>query len=212
MPDTSRFVLTAAIAFALLACREKAPPPADSVAVSPAPSSTTSGNDRLLLATAKIALPPAGNAPADLPDPNSMGARLVASYCAQCHPLPLPSMHSATDWPSVVRRMWLRSERLPATFAIRAPDMGERALLLNYLNANALQVSGGTLPPGPGRDQFATVCSRCHALPDPRVHSPQDWLAVITRMERNIERMNVTPITRDQIGLILEYLQRPPPP
>jgi hypothetical protein len=71
---------------------------------------------------------------------------------------------------------------------------------------HALQVTR-ELRPGPGRDEFVMVCSRCHALPDPRMHSPADWLAVYLRMERNMERMNVRPATQEEGVLILSYLQ-----
>ena len=35
-------------------------------------------------------------------------------------------MHSATDWPSVVRRMWLRMDRLPESLHVAVPDQGDR--------------------------------------------------------------------------------------
>jgi mono/diheme cytochrome c family protein len=165
--------------------------------------------DQLILTTAKIGLPPSGISPTDLPDPGSPGANLIATYCAQCHNLPSPGMHSGTDWPSVVRRMWLRMERLPEGFNVQVPDEGGRATMLAYLITNALKVSGSNLPAGRGRAEFAQVCSRCHALPDPRVHSSQDWLAVYLRMERNMERMKVSPPTQAQTGEILTYLQNP---
>lgn len=131
----------------------------------------------------------------------------MGTYCAQCHELPSPGMHSATDWPSVVRRMWLRMDRLPENLRVAVPDQGDRNTMLTYLTTNALKVSGDNLPPGRGRSEFAMVCSRCHALPDPRVHSPQDWLAVFLRMERNMERMKVSQPTRSQTEEILAYLQ-----
>jgi cytochrome c553 len=183
------------------ASRETAPGPPAGVTVAPNP------RDELILATAKIGLPPPGITATDLPDPGSPGANLTATYCAQCHDLPSPAMHSATDWPSVVRRMWLRMERLPEGRHIQVPDEGGRATMLTYLINNALKVSGSSLPPGRGRAEFAMMCSRCHALPDPRVHSSQDWLAVYLRMERNMERMNVSAPTQAQTGEILAYLQ-----
>jgi mono/diheme cytochrome c family protein len=179
------------------------PPAGEAVAPNP--------RDELILATAKIGLPPPGISATDLPDPGSPGANLMATHCAQCHDLPSPAMHSATDWPSVVRRMWLRMERLPADRNIQVPDEGGRATMLTYLINNALKVSGSSLPPGRGRAEFALVCSRCHALPDPRVHSAQDWLAVYLRMERNMERMKVSAPTQAQTGEILAYLQNPAP-
>jgi cytochrome c5 len=164
--------------------------------------------DQLLLTTAKVGLPPSGITPADLPEPETAGANMVATYCAQCHDLPSPTMHSATDWPSVVRRMWLRMEKLPTSLNVKLPDEGGRSTMLSYLTSHALQVSGASLPPGRGRAEFSSVCSRCHALPDPRVHSAQDWLAVFLRMERNMERMNVRPPTQQETAEILAYLQR----
>jgi cytochrome c5 len=166
-----------------------------------------SRQDELLLAAANIALPPPEVTAADLPDPGSPGAKLVAQYCAQCHHLPAPSMHSATDWPGVVRRMWLRMEWLPPSLGVQLPAVPERFVMLDYLVANALKVSGSTLPPGRGREDFSLVCSKCHALPDPRVHSAQDWPAVFARMEQNMQRMKVPALSGSQTTDILMYLQ-----
>lgn len=163
--------------------------------------------DELLLAAANVALPPPGVTPADLPEPSSIGAQLVAKNCAQCHELPSPAMHSATDWPSIARRMWLRMELLPPRLGVKVPTMAERFGILDYLTANALKVSGASLPPGAGRESFSQICSRCHALPDPRIHSREDWPTVFARMERNMERMKVPPPTREQTTDILLYLQ-----
>jgi cytochrome c5 len=172
-----------------------------------AAADTLSRSDQLLLAAAKVALPPPGVSPGDLPDPTSRGAQLLVEYCAQCHSLPAPSMHSLTDWPSVARRMWLRMEWLPDAQGVKVPTTADRYVMLEYLTANALKVSGAVLPPGPGRDKFAVVCSQCHALPDPRVHSPADWPTVYARMERNMERMLVKPPVGTAGTDILLYLQ-----
>jgi cytochrome c5 len=163
--------------------------------------------DELLLAAANIALPPPGVAAADLPEPNSKGAQLLVQYCAQCHNLPAPGMHSSTDWPSIARRMWLRMEWLPPTLGVKVPTMAERFAMLDYLTANALRVGAANLPAGAGRETFELVCSRCHALPDPHVHSPADWPAVFSRMQQNMERMKVAPLMATQTSDILLYLQ-----
>jgi hypothetical protein len=99
---------------------------------------------------------------------------------------------------------------LPEILGVRTPLAGERAQLLNYLTDYALVVSGSALPSSRGREDFAKVCSRCHALPDPGVHSPQDWVAVFQRMERNMGRMKVSPPTAVESEGILLYLQSPP--
>lgn len=185
-------------------CREMPPPERESAGQQPA---ARTPSEALLLAATLIGLPPQGVAPGDLPDPTSRGAQHVAQYCAQCHALPAPTAHSATDWPGVVRRMWLRMEWLPDTLNVALPTMSERFVILEYLTTNALQVSGTALPPGPGRETFAQICSRCHALPDPRVHSPEDWPTVYARMERNMERMKVPPPVGQQPTEILTYLR-----
>ena len=183
-------------------CRERS---AQDAATPPA-AGGLSRSDELLLAAANVALPPGASA-ADLPDPNSQGAQLLVRYCAQCHPLPTPVAHSATDWPSVSRRMWLRTEWISPSLGVLVPTMAERYVMLEYLTANALKVSGAVLPPGKGRDAFQLICSRCHALPDPRVHSREDWPTVFARMERNMERMKVPPPDAMQTTDILLYLQ-----
>lgn len=163
--------------------------------------------DTLLLASAKIALPPEGVAPGDLPHSASTGAELLVTYCTQCHALPAPDMHSATDWPGVIRRMWLRMGALPETLQVGVPSAVERFQLLQYLTTNALAVSEGTLPPGPGRDAFTRVCSQCHALPDPSIHTAENWPTVFSRMERNMERMQVVPPSNEDAARIVSYLQ-----
>ena len=197
-------VIFIALALAGLAgCRNV---PRDATQAAPS-AAQLSRSDKLLLAAATIGLPPAGVAPGDLLEPASRGAQLVGKYCAQCHSLPTPTAHSATDWPSVARRMWLRMEWLPDSLRVQVPTNAERYETLQYLTGHALRVGGTTLPAGRGREAFEQICSRCHALPDPRVHSKVDWGVVYARMERNMERMKVAPPTGQQTEDILYYLQ-----
>jgi cytochrome c5 len=184
-------------------------PPAEQTAQNGAPA--LGHSDQLLLAAASIALPPAGIQPGDLPDPRARGAALVVQYCAQCHSLPTPTAHSATDWPGVTRRMWLRMDELPESLGVKAPTAAERYEIMKYLTVNSLRMSGSSLPAGRGRASFALVCSRCHALPDLRVHSREDWPTVFARMERNMERMKVKTPTAKQTEDILLYLKAASP-
>jgi cytochrome c5 len=199
-------LLTGLSILTLTAC-EKAPraPAATQTMQSAAPP--LSHSDQLLLAAASIALPPAGLQPGDLPDPNARGAQLLAAYCAQCHALPAPTAHSATDWPGLTRRMLLRMDELPESLGVKVPTAAERYEILKYLIVNSLKMSGSVLPAGHGRETFALVCSRCHALPDLRVHSRDDWPTVFARMERNMERMKVKRPTAKQTEDILGYLK-----
>jgi mono/diheme cytochrome c family protein len=199
-------LLTGLTALILAACEKTPPaPPAKQPTQSAAPA--LSHSDQLLLAAASVALPPAGIQPGDLPDPTARGAQALATYCAQCHALPAPTAHSATDWPGLTRRMWLRMDELPESLGVKGPTAAERYEILKYLTVNALKVSGSVLPAGRGRETFALVCSRCHALPDLRVHSRDDWPIVFARMERNMERMKVKPPTAQQVEDILFYLK-----
>jgi cytochrome c5 len=176
-------------------------------AARPDTTQPTGVNDRLILASAKTALPPPGVTAADLPDPNSEGAKAVAQFCITCHNLPSPTIHSATDWPSVARRMWLRMDLLPEGLRVPVPTEEQRQAIINYLLSHALQVSGAALPEGPGRSTFSKMCSRCHALPDPRQHSSADWPVVVTRMEQRMDQMKVDRPGQGQVSEIILYLQ-----
>ncbi len=164
-------------------------------------------NDRLIVASARVALPPPGIGPSQLPAPETQGAKFIARYCTACHALPTPKQHSVTDWPRVTRRMWLRTDRIDSSFHVPAPSSGERMLMLNYLLDNALRVSEGDLPPGPERPVFMATCSQCHDLPDPKTHSPDDWSATVRRMMSHMELMLGTTLTPDEYHKVVLYLE-----
>lgn len=167
-------------------------------------------------------LPP-GIKPKDLPEPDSPGAGLLARYCTQCHKLPSPAMHAAEDWPRVEDRMLAR-ERMMANMRgmmggmmmqgmmdIQAPSKGEEGAILAYLQQHALKpASPETLgPPGsPGLSLFQKTCSQCHALPDPKLHTAEEWSGVVKRMRKNMEIMGKPVITEDEKDQIIAYLSR----
>jgi cytochrome c5 len=169
--------------------------------------SAPGAGDALLLAAAKVALPPP-LAAADLPAPESQGAQLTAQYCGTCHGIPAPSTHSATDWPVVLRRMWLRAGQLDTALHAPVPDNAQRIVISEYLITNALRIATGNLPDYPGRDQYVATCSRCHALPDVRQHSAPDWAAVVRRMNTRMETMLRETLTGDQIQAVVMYLEK----
>jgi cytochrome c5 len=179
--------------------------PADAASAAP-----LTAPERLLLESSMVALPPAGTRPDDLPDPQSAGAGAIVAYCTACHALPSPAMHSATDWPGVVRRMWLRMDLLDPRHEVPIPGLGERIVLLDYLTGNALRVSTGNLPDAPGRDLFEATCHQCHELPDPRQHSAQDWYVVVRRMNQHSRDILGRELTASQIDGITRYLSASP--
>ncbi len=115
-------------------------------------------------------------------------------------------MHGPGDWPFVLRRMWVRIDMMAGYLGIQAPTTAQRAQTLAYLQKYALKIAEN-LPPGAGKDVFVAMCSRCHALADPKVHSPPDWPVVVMRMERNMEKMRVSGVSRPQAEQIVTYLQ-----
>jgi cytochrome c5 len=175
---------------------------------------------------------PAGVSAADLPDPDSEGARLEARYCSQCHGIPSPATHSADEWPATVRRMALRMERsnrmggrgmmggggmmggrrsMPMGMSgAEAASRAELTEILDYLQGHALRTVA--VPPEDGSDPavtlFASSCARCHALPDPKQHTAEEWPAVVARMRQNMEKLGVAPISDAQADRIVEYLER----
>ncbi|GAB4389475.1 MAG: hypothetical protein Kow0025_15030 [Thermodesulfovibrionales bacterium] len=155
-----------------------------------------------------------GISPAELPEPGSAGARLYAHFCARCHALPKPTLHTAAEWPAVAERMFYRMYA-----SCRGPMMGmmppgfplpeERAEIVRYLSAHGfkpLAPSDAAAPRTPRAALFAEVCSGCHAPPDPRSYGPQGWPAVLERM-RGYMKASGRPLSDDKAGEILGYLQ-----
>ena len=56
------------------------------------------------------AIIPKGINPDALPGPDERGATILVLYCAQCHELPTPLMHTAEEWQGVVKRMQERMQ------------------------------------------------------------------------------------------------------
>jgi len=144
-------------------------------------------------------LPPAME-PADLPEPQSAGARLTIRYCVQCHNLVNPAMHTPERWKSVVDRMvWrMRGNGNMGTVMkdmmarVQAPSNDEARTLKRYLDANA-QASIDPAHPAlktPAGEMFSIACSQCHALPDPRRHTAREWPLVVERMKRHMAWAN----------------------
>ena len=82
---------------------------------------------------------PRGVDPAQLPEPQSAGARLVNQYCTQCHGLPTPALHSAPGWSPVVGRMNVRMQwmRQNSSMGIAAPTPEELQAIYGYMQAHA---------------------------------------------------------------------------
>lgn len=160
---------------------------------------------------------PEGVPPSELPEPGARGTRLTARYCSQCHGIPSPRRHTAADWNATVRRMVRRMDHMArmrgmmggGTMDVEAPSRAEAEAILAYLREHAMPgAEPEALPAGEGREDFRRACSRCHALPDPGQHRPEEWPGVVERMRRNMERMDVEGISDAEARRVVRYLQR----
>lgn len=150
-------------------------------------------------------MPPALQA-GDLPRPASRGAQLLVEYCAQCHNLPHPGVHTADEWAGVTRSMYLLTEvtaRFEGRPGLRIPGTAERASIDAYLAEQALRpLPQETLAPG----VYHEVCGDCHAAPDPALHSSAQWPAVFARMAGHRAAMSRVPLDPLKATQVLAYL------
>jgi cytochrome c2 len=160
-------------------------------------------------------LPPSMD-PAFLPDPDSEGARLLQQYCAQCHNLPGPGLHTAAEWPAVVNRMNRRMRMMGRhgmmmMGRVEAPSRQENVVILDYLQAHAQQPLTARLSPAlesKAGQAFRATCAQCHALPDPGQHSSGEWPAVVERMKGYMTAMGKVVPDESELTAITGFLQR----
>jgi len=156
---------------------------------------------------------PKGMNPDQLPNPDSEGAHLLGKFCSQCHRVPGPGMHTADEWPIVVARMNQRMQIMSTRrmmMHIEAPNENEYKILMEYIEKNAQQtIEADELRGGEtqGGQAFQKTCTECHALPDPKQHSRNEWPAVVDRMRKNMVSMGVPVPSQEITDNILKFLQ-----
>jgi len=160
------------------------------------------------------ALPP-GIDPALLPEPDSAGARILQYYCVQCHNLPGPGMHTAAGWPRVLGRMNMRMRMMGGMMGgmmgVVAPSRVELDILLDYLQKHAQEPIDAAKYPDlntQAGQAFSTSCVQCHALPDPRQHTAQEWPAVVGRMRGHEAAMGKFVPDKTTTAEIIDFLRR----
>jgi len=69
---------------------------------------------------------------------------------------------------------------------------------------------GNHSQPGPeqGAQLFQRYCGQCHAPPATTAHTAQEWLEVVARMQQHMENQGKAVPDNDQLGEIIDYLQR----
>ena len=153
---------------------------------------------------------PPGLASDLLPDTGSHGARLMETYCTQCHALPGPGRHTAEEWPQVLERMFVLmdvADRFGGLLGnVKTPSLIERDQLSNYLVLHSLKAMM-VKPQGVGAAAFENHCAGCHALPNLAQYQHLDQSSLIKRMQRNMEVMKYAPPTTDAMMQIQLYMQ-----
>lgn len=180
-----------------------------------------------MISSVGTGLPPTDFRREDLPEPDSRAAALMEAYCTQCHGLPTPRMHAADEWPVLLRRMLARavtlehrmggtttegllSDLMMAGMARSAvPSPADQDTLLAYLQRNALPTaSEEEMPEGELGQLVVRNCAICHEAPDPDAHTPAEWEnEVVPRMQANMGRMALPPLTEQEQRRILGWLQ-----
>lgn len=163
--------------------------------------------------TALLSNMPADLAAAELPDPDSEGARLLTIYCVQCHGLPTPAMHTNQEWAQVLARMenYMRERQGSMLLRVIMPPKEDHDRMLDYLNSHAvipLDRERFTDLSSAAGAAFTETCSQCHGAPDPAQHSADQWPLVVARMQSNMITAGKTTPDEHTLQLIIEYLQR----
>ena len=71
-----------------------------------------------------------------LPDADSPGAKLISTYCTQCHAAPPPTLHTAREWTDVTQRM---HDRMSGGWGegIKTPTQQEMETIVAYMQKHA---------------------------------------------------------------------------
>ncbi len=166
----------------------------------------------------QVAIP--GGLTADtLPDAQSKGAKLFASYCSQCHSLPSPRMHSTADWPMRFEKMIDHVRLLAGTAAdIRMPIGNDKQVIVSYLQKMGFVGLAEYAPllTEPEGFNVAWYCSACHAVPDPIQFSAQgatqlsaaEWHMVIDRMNVYRKKQGRDEVSVSDRDLIVNFLTK----
>jgi cytochrome c2 len=145
-----------------------------------------------------------------LPDDPMGGAALMQHYCEQCHYLPGPGRHIATEWPALLKQMNLLmdvSNRFGNLMGkVVTPTESEREIIKNYLINNAL-IPMEPIPEAIRGHAYVRHCGSCHALPDPKQHTAAQWPQVVDRMLRSMVVMKYSPPDGAELREIEAYLQ-----
>jgi cytochrome c5 len=154
---------------------------------------------------------PKGLNPDALPNAKSRGATLLVLYCAQCHDMPTPAMHTREEWTTVVERMEneMQIRRGGILIRVMMPPEKDWRILRDYLAENAqkpMDKNQFSDLDTPAAQAFTSTCSQCHAAPDPGQHTPHEWARVVLRMKNNMAAASKKLPDDQTVELINQFL------
>jgi hypothetical protein len=180
-----------------------------------------------LIASVGTGLPPASYRLEDLPEPTSRAAALQQAYCLQCHGFSSPRMHTADEWPILIRRMIMRAAALKSRLGgpmtegmvdrmllagLRTavlPSAEDTDSLVAYFSRNALPAADpADIDGGPDARLFVEKCSGCHQTPSPQAHGPEDAQALVGRMSAMMAMLGMEPLSEEHKSRIVAFLQQ----
>ena len=183
-----------------------------------------------LIASVGTGLPPASYRLEDLPEPGSRAVGLQQAYCLQCHGVSSPRMHSAEEWPTLIRRMLMRGAVLESRLGgPRSEGMVDAMLmaglrtaelppaedvdsLVAYFQRNAFAAAAADeLDDSPEAALFVEKCSGCHETPSPSARGPGDAQALVARMSAMRAMLGMQQLTAEEQARIVAFMQQSAP-
>lgn len=158
----------------------------------------------------RIAIP-GGLTEDKLPDPQSKGAMLFASYCSQCHNLPSPRMHSADDWPMRFEKMMDHAMLMAGTSPdVKIPVDKEKEEIISYLGKNGFKALPADAPLLREPQAFNVVwfCSACHAVPDPSQFPAKEWGKIVDRMNSYRKKQGREEMSNSDMKAVINFLAK----
>lgn len=55
---------------------------------------------------------------------------------------------------------------------------------------------------------YLARCGDCHVAPQPRSHTARSWSAILQRMQMRMQAAARKPLDKDELSMILDYVQR----
>ena len=196
----------------------------------PQTSDLSRGQRWRLIASLGTGLPPASYRLEDLPEQGSRAVGLQQAYCLQCHGVSSPRMHSAEEWPTLIRRMLMRASALDSRLGgPRSEEMVDEMLmaglrtavlppaedvdsLVAYFQRNAFPAAAQSeIPDTPEAALYVEKCSACHETPSPTAHGPEDAQALVARMSAMMAMLGMEQLTAEDQSRLVAFMQQSAP-